>query len=134
MGNSGSNSIEQKNSITYEEHYTTLDAEEIIDIRQKYKVVDVKWLDKVQVNSSIFGDEYFTLNPHKEEVLNDMVEHFITHKDKGIYKRKTNYLCNRKEQLCICNTMANDFRKIYDGSNYTDDTFISWIKKTNEPF
>lgn len=69
-----------------------------------------------------------------KKVLNDMVEHFLTDKDKTIYKKKTNYLCNRKEQLCICNTHANDFRKIYDGINYKDETYVAWVKKPNEIF
>ena len=56
-----------------------------------------------------------------------MVNHFLTHKDKGIYKKKTNYLCNQKEKLCICNTHANDFRKIYDGEKYSNDIYVAWI-------
>jgi hypothetical protein len=82
----------------------------------------------------MFGDEYFEKYPNKKEIVNNMVEHFSTDKDKTIYKKKTNYLCNKKEKICICNVHANDFRKIYDGQNYTDNQYIAWIKKPNEPF
>uniref|UniRef100_A0A6C0HYE0 Uncharacterized protein n=1 Tax=viral metagenome TaxID=1070528 RepID=A0A6C0HYE0_9ZZZZ len=30
----------------------------------------------------------------------------------------TDYLCNERERICICNTHAEDFRKIYEGINY----------------
>lgn len=86
------------------------------------------------INYEIFGDKYFVDNPTKKQVLNDMVEHFSTHKDKHIFKKKINYLCNKKERMCICNTNANNFRKIYDGINYTDEIFSVWIKNTKEPF
>ena len=57
-----------------------------------------------------------------------MVEFYLNDKDKEIYK-KTDYLCNEKEKLCICNTHADDFRKIYDGINYKQNIkYISWCK------
>jgi hypothetical protein len=80
----------------------------------------------------MIGDEYFTNNPQKKQVVDEMVEYFSTHKDKKIYKEKTNYLCDRKEKICICNTHANDFRKIYDGINYRDVKYSAWIIKSNE--
>ena len=56
-----------------------------------------------------------------------MLEYYFNHKDKPIYK-KTDYLCNKKEKVCICNTHAADFRKIYDGINYKPkDKYISWF-------
>lgn len=123
------------NKISYEDYfYTTLVEQEIIDIRNKFKVIDVEYFDKTTIDFTVFSDDYFSSNPHKKKVLNDMVEYFDNHKDNTILKKKTNYLCNEKEKICICNTHANDFRKIYDGVNYTDKTYISWIKKTNERF
>jgi hypothetical protein len=90
-----------------------------------YKIIHVFWLDRVQVNSKIFADEYFT-SPKKREVLNNMLDYYLNHEDKSIYK-KTDYLCNEKEKFCICNIHAEDLRKIYDGNNYKkNDKFISW--------
>ena len=48
--------------------------------------------------------------------MNDKDEH-----NGHIYKR-TDYLCNEKEKVCICNTHAEDFRKIYEGINYRQNT------------
>lgn len=74
----------------------------------------------------MFGD--------KKQIVNDMMNYYLNHENKPIYK-KTDYLCNLKESICICNTHAHDFIKIYDGINYKPDlNFISWIKKSNEPF
>lgn len=39
-----------------------------------------------------------------------MLNYYLNHKDKPIYK-KTDYLCNEKEKLCICNIHAEDFEK-----------------------
>jgi hypothetical protein len=47
------------------------------------------------------------------EAVNNMLSYYLNHPDK-----KTDYLCNKKEKICICNTNAEDFRKIYDQNNY----------------
>ena len=61
-----------------------------------------------------------------------MTDFFINDKDKAIYE-KTDYLCNEKERLCICNTNAENFRKIYDGINYKENKkYISWCKKLTD--
>lgn len=53
-----------------------------------------------------------------------MSKYYLNHEDKAIYK-KTDYLCNEKEKICICNIHADDFRRIYDGINYKkDDKYI----------
>lgn len=63
-----------------------------------------------------------------------LVYFYLNDKDKEIYK-KTDYLCNEKEKLCICNTHADDFRKIYDGINYKQNIkYISWCKKYKDKF
>lgn len=134
MCDSVEKSLKQEKNILYDDDYfCSLDLDDITNIRSRYKVIDVDWFGKTQVNLAIFNDKYFYSNPHKEKVINDMVEHFLTHNDKNFYK-KTNYLCNKKEQLCICNTNANNLRKIYNGVNYKDDTYCAWVKKPNEPF
>jgi DNA-directed RNA polymerase beta subunit len=49
--------------------------------------------------------------------------------DCTVFNKKTDYLCNEKEKVCICNTHAEDFRKIYDGVYYKpDQKYISWFK------
>jgi hypothetical protein len=113
-------------------HFNSLSQEGIKDIRQKYKVIDVDWFNKTLIDYKIFGDGYFTDNPHKKQVVDEMVEFCSTDKDKKIYKKKTNYLCDIDEKICICNTHANDFRKIYDGINYSDKQYLAWIEKTDK--
>lgn len=45
----------------------------------------------------------------------------------------TDYICNKKEKICICNIHAEDFRKIYERNNYRKDIkYISWCKKEND--
>ena len=76
----------------------------------------------------MFGSD-FLISPPKEDIVNNMLEYYFYHEDKEIYK-KTDYLCNKKEKVCICNTHAEDFRKIYDGVNYKpNEKYISWFKK-----
>jgi len=112
--------------------FTLLNDNEITHIRTNYKVVDVDWLDASKVKHKIFGDDYFT--PLKTYVINNMVDFYLNDKDKEIYK-KTDYLCNEKEKICICNIHADDFRKIYDGINYKQNIkYISWCKKYKDNF
>ena len=134
MGNRITKSVQQDKKILYSDYYSTLNSDELSHIKNTYKIIEINWFGKTQVRSAIFNDNYFNSNPHKIIVLEDMVEHFFSHVDKTIYVKKTNYLCNRKERLCICNVHANDFRKIYDGINYNDEIYCAWVKKPNEPF
>ena len=77
----------------------------------------------------MFGDDFFVKNPEKEKVVNEMIDFYSNHKDKPIYK-KTDYLCNLDEKICICNTQADEFRRLYDGINYEpNNTYVSWITK-----
>jgi hypothetical protein len=114
--------------------FTLLNDNEITHIRTNYKVVDVDWLDASKVKHKIFGDDYFKKSPLKTYVINNMVDFYLNDKDKEIYK-KTDYLCNEKEKICICNIHADDFRKIYDGINYKQNIkYISWCKKYKDNF
>lgn len=128
------NNTTNKEPIYQDYFFGTMKQEEIDDLRTRFKIIDVDWFDKIKVKSAIFADEYFNSQPEKIKVIDDMAEHFETHKDKSIYTKKTNYLCNRKEKICICNVHANDFRKIYDGINYGEEKYVAWVKKFNEPF
>ena len=126
------NKDNHKEKDIYEKNLSTLKLNEIEDIRKRYKIIDVKWIDKTQINYAMFGDDYFDLS--KKKIVNNILEFYLKDKDKEIYEKKINYICNKKEKICICNINANNFRKIYDDINYKDEIYISWIKKCDEPF
>lgn len=111
-----------------EQQYTTLNDHDYEHINKHFKIIKVDWFDKIQVNSATF-----TMDKSIQDIVSKMSDFYLNHEDKAIYK-KTDYLCNRKERICICNTHAKDFRKIYDGINYTDDNYVSWIKMKRDPF
>lgn len=111
---------------TDKDFFTGIDEEKISYVRNNYKIIDVDYLDPILVHSKMFGDDFFIL-PQKKDIVSDMLKYYINHRDKRIYK-KTDYLCNEKEKVCICNTHAEDFRKIYDGVNYKpNEKYISWF-------
>lgn len=135
MGNFIENkTIENKTIDNYVDEYTSLNNEQVKDLKENnYKIIEVAWLNPVLVNSKIFADKYF-VNSQKKIIVNDMLDYYLNNKDRFIYKQ-TEYLCNRKEKICICNTNADAFRKIYSGVDYKkDEKYISWCKKENEPF
>lgn len=118
--------MENTNSKHNSDLFTYLDNQQLVNIKTNYKIIDVFWLDRIQVNSKIFGDDYFNNYPKKREVINSMLDYYLNHGDKSIYK-KTDYLCNEREKICICNIHAEDLRKIYDGNNHKkNNKFISW--------
>jgi hypothetical protein len=84
------------------------------------------------------GDKYFDKSNSdnsktKEEIINSMLVYYLTCQDRAIYK-KTDYLCNEKEKFCICNTHADDLRKIYNGNYKEGDKFISWFREKKRRF
>ena len=106
--------------------FSHIDEEKIQYLRNNYKIIDVDYLEPILVRSKMFGDDYFKLQ--KKDAVNNMLDYYLNHKDKAIYE-KTNYLCDKKEKICICNQHANDLRKIFDGINYKqDEKYISWFK------
>ena len=118
----------------YKDFFTSLSNTDIEKIRSTYKVIDVPYLDPIKVRYNMFADKYFENNPEKLDIINNMLDFYLSHKDKPIYK-KTDYLCNEREKICICNTHAEDFRKIYDGENYKQgDKYISWIRRKTDHF
>ena len=133
MGNTNNNNSGNydgyffKKQKKYSDHYTDLDNEKLQDIKNNYKILEVNYLDPILVRSKMFGQDYFELSPHKKESVNQMLDFYMNHPDHEIYK-KTNYLCDEKEKICICNIHANDLRKIYDGINHDPKVkFISWF-------
>ena len=107
--------------------FTTIDYENIVDLKNNYTILDVDYLDPYLVHAKMYDRNAFLL-PRKKVVVNNMLKYYLNHKDSEIYQ-KTDYLSNEKEKICICNTHAEDFRKIYDGINYKPDKkYISWFK------
>lgn len=120
------NSIQYSKRNNFNDLFTGLDEKTIVYLRNNYKIIDVDYLDTNLVHSAMFGDNFFLL-PQKKDIVNNMLDYYFNHNDRAIYK-KTDYLCNEKEKICICNTHAADFRKIYDGTNYKPTVkYISWF-------
>jgi hypothetical protein len=117
----------------YNDNYTFLSDKGIKEIRKNYKIIDVHTLDPVVVNYTMDSDEYFKTLPKKKEIVNNMVNYYLTHKDISIYKI-TDYMCNEKEKICICNTNADDLKKSYGDIYDQQHKYISWCKKKNEHF
>ena len=118
----------------YNSWYISLHEKEIQNIRTNYKVIDVDCLDASLVNSKIYNDKYFEKSPEKTKIINNMLEYYLNDKDKDIYM-KTDYICNERNKICICNTRAEEFRKLYDVINYKENKkYISWCKSENDKF
>jgi hypothetical protein len=118
----------------YVDNFTYLSDIEIKKIRETYKVIDVPLLYTEEVRYQMFGDKYFENNPEKEKIVDDMLDYYLKNKCREIY-RKTDFLCNEKEKICICSKHAEDLRRIYDEKNYKPGVkFISWIKKETDHF
>ena len=118
------NNIQSK---TFDDFYTGIDEEIMVDLRNNYKIINVDYLDPDLVHAKMYDNNSFVL-PRKKVFINNMLDYYLNHNDKEIYKI-TDYLCNEKEKVCICNTHAEDFRKIYDGVNYKPNKkYISWFK------
>ena len=121
------NNVHCSKSNDFKDLFTGIDEENILDLRNNYKIIDVDYLDPDLVHSNMYDNNSFVL-PRTKNIVNNMLEYYLNHKDKEIYK-KTDYLCNEKEKVCICNTHAADFRKIYDGIYYIPNKkYISWFK------
>jgi hypothetical protein len=115
----------------YTSSYWTLDNEEIKKIRKNYDIIDVDYLDPIL---TMYNARWINkLDEKRLNITKELLDYHLEEKNAKIYE-KTNYLCNRKERICICNTHANDLRKIFDGINYKEETYVNWIKKTNDPF
>lgn len=117
----------------YEDIYTKVDSDNVKAIRENYKIIEVGWLDPFLIKFKMSNDEYFKQSPQKVEIVNNMVQYYLNNQNKSIYK-KTDYLCNTKEKLCICNIHAEDLRNIYDTECNEEDIFISWIKLKKDNF
>jgi hypothetical protein len=139
MGNSFVTTENYNKDEKYTDSYKMLKNHEISKIREQYDVIDVAWLSIDNVHYQMGGDKYFDKSNSdnsktKEEIINSMLVYYLNSQDRAIYK-KTDYLCNEREKFCICNTHADDFRKIYNGIHYKEgDKFISWFREKKHRF
>jgi hypothetical protein len=108
-------------------YYSSINEDQINDIRKNYKVMDVNHLDSVEINSKILHDEYFRKSPEKKEIINNILEYHLQSKYSDIYK-VTQYLCSKKEKICICNSYAEDFRKLCN----QNIKYVSWAMKYDD--
>jgi hypothetical protein len=109
------------------DNYSHLTNETQEKINEMYKVIDVHWLEPNLVKSKMAEDEYFTKLPKKREVVNHMLKYYYNHENRSVYE-KTEYICNEKEKVCICNIHADDFRRIYNRYTYKpNEKYISWF-------
>lgn len=130
------NSIKNKNKfIDYDnDFFSYLDEDNYIHLKDNYKIVEVEMLDPITVSIKMFGDDYFKKFPEKKKVIQSMVKYYLQHNDKSIYEQ-TDYLCNEREKICICNLYARELRKSIEGKNYkSDNAYISWCKRENDKF
>jgi len=111
----------------YDDFFTDINEKKVFYLRNNYKIIDIPYLDPFLLRFKMVDDNL--LEGSKKDTLNNMMEYYLNDKDREIYK-KTDYLCNSTEKVCICNTHAQDLRKIYDGVNYKPNKkYISWFKK-----
>jgi len=109
------------------DNYSELTNETQQKINEVYKVINVHWLEPNLVKCKMEEDNYFTKLPEKKEIVNSMLKYYYNHENSSVYER-TDFLCNEKEKVCICNVNADDFRRVYDRFNYKPNVkFISWL-------
>jgi len=109
----------------YTDTYCCISNNEVLEIRKNYKIVNINLAEDKPFENLVFDSE-----SNEKNIVSEMLNYYLYHKDKEIYK-KTDYLCNKKEKLCICNTNAFILREINkkDNDNNESYVYISWIKK-----
>jgi hypothetical protein len=104
--------------------HTILSDSELTLLNKEYKIIEVPSFDYYQISSKLFGNEYFDTTFNQKKVVDSMLQH----QDVDLFKR-TDFICNEKEKICICNNGAEDLRKLL--SDHKSQKFIKWfhIKK-----
>lgn len=112
-------------------NYHNVSRKDIELLEQNNKILNLNYISLENVNNAMLNDKYFSMFPNKKQVVDDMLKYIMTREnsDKTIYTKKTNYICDMDEKICICNTHANDFRKIYDGNHYTDEICVTKLSR-----
>jgi hypothetical protein len=126
---------EKQNKKIYTDTFTSIKDDEIKYIKENYTIINVNLIARDLVHENISKNNFFIENPEKIEIVNDMLDYYLTRNDKYIYQNKTELLCNEKQRICMCNIYAADYRKILEGINYKKDKkYISWIRGVNDHF
>jgi hypothetical protein len=100
-----------------------------IELRKKYKIVEVNFLNTILVNNKMYNSNLYDTD--EIEIVNKMMKAYLINKDAVIFK-KTEYLCNKTNKICICNLHADNLRKIYDGRNYEPNVkYVSFVSEKN---
>lgn len=111
----------------YKDTYLTVSNDQITQIREKYVIIDIDSLEDDTVTSAT-RHSYFD-NQQKTEAVCDMLYYYLNHKNRYIYK-KTDYLCNKKEEFCLCNTYAEALQVVFsdNATPLNGNKTISWFK------
>lgn len=111
-------------------NFFNISEQSIENLKSNYKIINVDYINPVNINYIMFKDEYFNKFPDKINVVKNMTHCILNDENKHIYTKKTDYLCDLNEKICICNKNADLFRKIYDGINYKENKkFVAWMGK-----
>lgn len=126
---------EGQNKKIYTDTFTSINDDEIKHIKENYTIINVNLIASDLVHENIAKNNFFIENPEKIEIVNDMLNYYLTQNHTYVYQKKTELLCNEKERICMCNIYAAKYRKILEGINYKKDKkYISWIREINDPF
>lgn len=106
------------------DHLKTLADSDLLKIKE-YKIIDIPSFDHYQVNSKIFGNEYHETSLNQKKVVDSMLFYYMRHKDVDLYKKRTDYICNEQEKICLCNTRAEELRRLFGA---TGPKSISWFQ------
>jgi len=101
---------------------------ELSAIQKECKVIYVPSFDYYQINLKMFGDEYLETTMNQKKVVDSMLFYYSRHREIDLFKR-TDYICNEKEKICICNKGAEDLRKLY--LDAPKEKTISWFSFTS---
>jgi hypothetical protein len=114
-------------------YFTETDDNTISELRNTFDIIDINYINPILINNKILNNNKDTINNNilnnNKDTINNMLNFIYTDKNKHILIKSTDYLCNREKKVCICNINADNFRKIYEGRNYKENTnYIAWIE------
>jgi hypothetical protein len=110
----------------FNDFFNCVDEEIMVNLRNNYLILNVEYLALDLAKKKMYDRNAFIL-PREKDIVINMLEYYLNHKYRNFFK-KTEYLCNEKEKICICNINADDLRKIYDVNYIPNKKYISWFK------
>ena len=116
--------------------YMTLEKKDemLKDIEKNYKMVELFCLNLDILNQTIQNDPFFEDSPQKKSMLIKMATFYLNHNDLNIFK-KTDYFCNEKHKICICNKSAQNYRDLCKSEKYNNNKkYVSWSVEGRDPF